>query len=150
MRFLRSLFTVLALIACLPASGALAESPMVYSERGAAISGYDPVAYFTIGRPVPGKPEYAVVWKRAEWRFATVENRALFEANPRAYAPQYGGYCAYGVAKGILTTTKPDVWAIHDGRLYLVHNPAVHALWTRDVTVHVELADANWPRVLRD
>lgn len=127
-----------------------AETQIVYAQDGAAIAGYDPVAYFTMGQAVRGKPEHALVWKRAEWWFVTLENRALFEANPRAYAPQYGGYCAYGLARGALSTTHPEIWTIHDGRLYLIHNDRVKAVWTRDIPAHVTAADAQWPGVLRD
>ena len=127
-----------------------ADSPMVYTAQGAAISGYDPVAYFTVGRAVRGKPEYTIVWKRAVWRFSSSENQAKFEANPRAYAPKYGGYCAYGVARGGLSSTKPDAWVIHDGRLYLIHSTGVREVWAQDAAGHVSRADANWPAVLRD
>ncbi|MEX0284597.1 MAG: YHS domain-containing (seleno)protein [Paracoccaceae bacterium] len=143
----------LILVACFAisfsADSVRAESAMVFTRDGAALSGHDPVAYFTVGHPVPGKQEYKLVWKRAEWWFATRENRDLFEANPRAYAPQYGGYCAYGVAKGQLTTTKPNVWMIHENRLYLVHSAPVMAIWSNDVQGHVGRADANWPDLLR-
>jgi len=127
-----------------------ADSPMFYSAEGAAISGYDPVAYFTVGRAVRGKLEYTIVWKRAVWRFSTSENQAKFEANPRAYAPQYGGYCAYGVAHGGLSPTKPDAWVIHDGRLYLIHSTGVREIWSQDAAGHVARANGNWPSVLRD
>ena len=145
-----SLFASVFLFCAALTGAAMADSPMVHSQQGMAISGYDPVAYFTLGRAVRGKAELKLVWKRAEWRFATAENRAMFEANPRAYAPQYGGYCAYGVAKGVLSTTRPDVWVIHDGRLYLIHSAGVRRIWSSDRSAHVALADGNWPGVLRD
>ncbi len=147
-RFFLPLFLLLMAVSAAP-SHAQSNAPITYVEQGAALSGYDPVAYFTLGQPVPGKPEFKLVWKRAEWRFVSREHRDLFEANPRAYAPQYGGYCAYGVSKGHLSTTKPDVWMIHQGRLYLVHNRAVLAVWQHDVPGHVDQANDHWPQLLR-
>ncbi len=128
---------------------ARAQSPMVFSNDGAAINGYDPVAYFTEGKPVMGKPENSLVWKGAAWRFASAENMAAFEANPRAYAPQYGGYCAYSMALGQTETTEPDAWRIHEGKLYLIHNRRVRSIWAQDVPGNIIRANAQWPAVLR-
>lgn len=76
------------------ATPALAAEPEIYAEGGIAIDGSDAVAYFTEGKPVVGSDAHTVNWKGATWRFSSAENAALFEANPEAYAPQYGGYCA--------------------------------------------------------
>lgn len=145
----RVLISALFCLSLLPAV-ARAQTPIVFSQSGAAISGYDPVAYFTIGAAVQGKEEFALVWKRAEWHFVSPENRDLFEANPRAYAPQYGGYCAYGVSRGGLSATDPKAWLIRDGRLFLVHNDSVRKVFAADTVGYVTGADANWPHVLRD
>ncbi|MBT8355159.1 MAG: hypothetical protein KJO60_11590, partial [Desulfofustis sp.] len=68
--------------------------------RGLAIKGYDAVAFFKDSTPVEGSKEYELTWKEVKWRFASAENRDLFEADPENYAPQYGGYCAWAVAQG--------------------------------------------------
>ncbi|GAL19227.1 hypothetical protein JCM19235_2650 [Vibrio maritimus] len=74
----------------------------VYSDFfGKAIRGYDPVAYFTEGKPVKGDSDYTYSWNDAEWYFSSQENLSLFTANPEKYAPQYGGYCAWAVSKAI-------------------------------------------------
>ena len=99
---------------------------------GIAIHGYDAVAYFRAGRPERGRDDYAIIWKGAVWRFASAENLRRFEANPRAYAPQFGGYCAYSVSKGHVSTGDPAAWEIVEGRLYLTNSPNVHRLWARD------------------
>ena len=89
-----------------------------------SISGYDPVAYFTDGRPVQGKADFEYVWRKLRWRFASGEHRDLFIKDPQQYAPQYDGYCAMGAADQAAAhkdTVDPEAWAIVDGKLYLVH-----------------------------
>ena len=119
-----------------------------YLDAGVAIGGYDPVAYFTRKRAVPGSPAYALMWKGAIWQFASRRNRDLFEANPYAFAPQYGGHCAYGVAVGMVVSGDPTAWDIRDGRLFLTHSQVIHRAWKMDADAHIEDADANWPAVL--
>ena len=143
------------ILACLSAlswlvAGAVvsADTPVYLSKDGAAINGYDPVAYFTESAPVRGRPENAVMWKGALWYFASARNREKFEANPRAYAPQYGGYCAYAVSQGFTDETDPNAWRIVDGKLYLTNSPVAQRLWARDIPGHVSRANANWPDVL--
>ena len=115
-----------------------------------AINGYDPVAYFTEGRPLEGRAEIASDWDGATLRFASAENKALFDADPEKYAPAYGGYCAYAVSKGYTASTDPDAWSIYEGRLYLNYSRSVRALWSVNKAGHVASADANWPGVLEN
>jgi len=142
--------TLLGSLAVTPllATPALAAKPEVYAEDGIAIRGTDPVAYFTKSMPVEGSPEFEVMWKGATWRFESAENMALFEGDPEAYAPKYGGYCAYAVSKGGTATTSPDAWTIHEDRLYLNFNKTVRGIWSNDIPGNVAKADANWPSVL--
>jgi hypothetical protein len=128
-----------------PAAAATAE---VYAEDGIAIDGTDAVAYFTEDRPVAGLPDHAVTWRGATWRFASDANRALFEADPAAYAPQFGGWCAWAVAEGYTASTVPEAWAIVDGRLYLNYSRGVQRRWERDIPGNIARAEANWPGVL--
>jgi len=128
---------------------ARAAEPPVFSRDGAAISGTDPVAYFTEGRPVAGQAAITHDWNGATWRFASPETREMFAADPEAYAPQYGGYCAYAVSRGYTAKTEPEAWHIHEGKLYLNFNRAVRGLWRRDIPGHIARADANWPQVLQ-
>jgi YHS domain-containing protein len=129
---------------------AQADEPQFFASKGAVIRGYDPVSYFIEGKPVKGSKTYALMWKGGTWHFANAKNRTAFEADPFAYAPQYGGYCAYAVSRGYTATTEPDAWRIHDGKLYLNHNQRVRTLWSRDIPGNVEKANANWPAVLRN
>lgn len=134
--------------AALLARPAFADTPMVFAPGGVAINGYDPVAYFTVAKPVMGKAKHRVIWKGAEWRFSSAANQAAFESDPRAFAPQYGGYCAYAVSRAYTATTQPDAWRVHKGRLYLNHNQRVRSLWVKDIPGNVTKANANWPGVL--
>ncbi len=140
---------VSAFIAALMLAGAaLAQKAEVFSDGGSAIRGYDPVAYFTEGQPVKGKADFSHQWKGATWRFASAENRERFAAAPEKYAPQYGGYCAYGVAGGYTVKTEPDAWSVVDGKLYLNYDRSVQASWAKDPAGYIRKADANWPRAL--
>ena len=135
------------LAALLLAGAALAEKPGIFADGAGAIRGYDPVAYFTEGKPVKGKAEFTHQWKGATWRFASAANRDRFAAAPEKYAPQYGGYCAYGVASGYAVKTEPDAWSVVDGKLYLNYDRSVQASWVKDIPGYIRKADANWPAV---
>lgn len=109
MKHLTGILFFALMIITLPAIGG--ESPIytpLFSDQ--AVSGYDSVAYFSEGKPIKGKASFAFEWKGAEWRFSTAENLAKFKANPEAYAPQYGGYCAWGMAQGYTASADPDAW----------------------------------------
>ena len=112
-----------------------------------AIKGYDPVAYFTLKRPTKGSRELAYEWLAAKWHFSTDEHRTLFAENPVKYAPQYGGYCADGVAYGDITTNiDPTAWRIIEGKLYLNYDQGA-AVEIEEVPGQREKAAANWPKV---
>ena len=127
---------------------ALAIDP-VFNQGGTAIRGYDPVAYFTEGKPVEGSEEFIADHKGAQWRFASAAHRDLFAADPEKYAPQYGGYCAWAVANNYTATTDPHAWSIKDGKLYLNFSKFVRTRWAIDKSGNIAKADANWPG-LRD
>jgi len=143
----------LAFVAATPAATMFAragwsETPQVYAEDGIAIDGTDPVAYFTEGRPVAGSSAHEVMWQGATWRFSSEENRAAFDADPEAYAPQYGGWCAWAVAEGYTASTVPNAWKIVDQKLYLNFSRGVQRRWERDIPGNIARAEANWPAVL--
>jgi enamine deaminase RidA (YjgF/YER057c/UK114 family) len=115
-----------------------------------SISGYDPVAYFTDGKPVPGKAEFEYVWHKSRWRFASSEHRDLFIKDPQRYTPQYDGYCALGASfEGAAhkDTVDPEAWAIVDGKLYLVHNNYLLEKWRKLAKEHIKQADKDWQAV---
>ena len=130
------------------ATPALAMDPPVFTRRGIAIRGYDPVEYFRGNGPVKGDRDFETEWNGATWRFATAENRDLFAADPEAHAPQYGGYCAWAVANGYTASTDPDAWSLHDGKLYLNYSLGVRDTWSQDIPGNIAKGDSNWPGVL--
>lgn len=121
--------------------------PETFQDAGGAIRGYDPVAYFKEGRPVKGKEGITYAWKGADWHFSSVENRELFKQGPDQFAPQYGGYCAYGTAEGHKAPTEPDAFTILDGKLFLNYNKDVQELWNKDRPGYIKSADSNWQQL---
>jgi YHS domain-containing protein len=145
----RALALVLIVLASWPQT-AQARSPEIYTGilSSAAVGGYDPVAYFTEGRPVEGKSNIIWTWKGVTWRFANEKNRDAFKAAPETYAPQYGGHCAWAVSSGYTAKGDPKHWKIVNGKLYLNYNVKVQSDWERDAPGHVAKGDKNWPAVL--
>jgi len=114
-----------------------------------AILGFDPVAYFTESRAVEGSPEHSYDWLGATWQFATAEHREMFVAEPISYAPQYGGFCAGGVALGETSgNIDPEAWRIVDGKLYLFSGPeGLEEDFDPNAAQILAEAEANWPEI---
>jgi hypothetical protein len=131
-------------------AAAHAKSPEIYIAflSSAAVGGYDPVAYFTEGKPVAGKSGITHTWKGAIWRFSSENNRDLFKAKPETYAPQYGGYCAWAVSQGYTAKGDPNHWKVVSGKLYLNYDASVQRNWEKDIPGHITNANKNWPKVL--
>jgi len=142
-------FVVLALLL-----GGLARAagnpPVAIDDAGLAIRGYDAVAYFTDGQARKGDPTIAYEWMDATWLFASAAHRDAFAADPEAYAPQFGGYCAYAVAQDHVAKADPEVWRIVDGKLYLNLGPGVQSQWEKDIPGFIARANGNWPGALVD
>ena len=122
----------------------------VYQTDAGAIDGYDPVAYFTGGKPLKGKPELSHDWNGATWHFASAENLAAFRQEPQRYAPQFGGYCAYAVGNAYTAKSDPQAWHVEDGKLYLNFNAEVRQMWMKDRAALIPSAAKNWPAVIQD
>jgi YHS domain-containing protein len=150
--FIRKLALAVALTAGLglAAPVALAAKPEIYTPAFSqlAIEGYDVVSYFSAGGPVRGERAITSTYRGATWRFATAANKAAFDANPAAFAPQYGGYCAWAVSQGYTASGDPEFWAIVDGKLYLNYNARVQRDWDVDRAGFIRSANTNWPTVL--
>jgi len=110
-----------------------------------AIKGYDPVAYFTLGKPTKGAPEFAYDWDDHRYLFVNAENRDRFKADPVHYAPQFGNYCAMALAKGQIVVANPENWLISDGKLYVFGSPAPAGpvLFEKDLSANIVKANQN-------
>ncbi|RED18140.1 YHS domain-containing (seleno)protein [Pontivivens insulae] len=141
--------TAASAVALSAVPAAAQEAPVFSTFFGGAIRGYDPVAYFTEGRPVEGSGDFQSEWNGATWSFANAENKALFDADPEAYAPQYGGYCAWAVSQGYTASVDPNAWRIVDDKLYLNYSADIQSRWEQDIPGHIELANGHWPTLIQ-
>lgn len=136
------------LILGLTLSAAAAEKTLVNKDAdGFALQRYDAVAFFTEGKAVKGNPQIQSFFKGARYVFASIDNKKLFDREPEKYAPQYGGYCAYGMAKGHPAPVQIDTWQIINGRLMLNYDGDVRQKFDKDQAGFIRQADENWPKV---
>lgn len=138
---------IIALLAMFSIVKAQAQKSEIFVSGGKAIKGYDPVAFFTQSKPVKGADSLSYQWKDATWLFSTRQNLEAFKANPDKYAPQYGGYCAYGTSQGHKAPTQTDTWTVVNDKLYFNYNSGVKTLWTKDEQNLILVADQKWPEV---
>ena len=122
------------------------QSP-VFSTAGGAIRGYDPVAYFREGKAVRGDTSLHSTWNGATWYFSSRANQDAFNSNPAEFAPQYGGYCAYGMAAGHKAPTDPEAWKIENGKLYLNYNKQAQQAWLKHTDTLIIAANKNWQNI---
>ncbi len=144
---MRRRMLLLAALLALPGQAAAPAGPEVNTEGGVGLGGFDPVAYFTEGRAVRGLAQVAAAHDGVEYRFASGANRAAFLADPARFLPQYGGFCAFAVARGYKAVVDPTAFAVVDGRLYLNYNADIQAQWQRGQARDIWRGDANWPQV---
>lgn len=111
---------------------------------GMALRGYDAVAYFAVDSAVKGDAKYSYVWNGAKWLFSSEENMNKFMADPEAYAPQFGGYCAYAVSEGYTADADPEAWKVVAGKLYLNYNRDVQKTWEKNEAERIENGKKNW------
>ena len=152
MRYVALRLTMLAVVAAaIPTSVPAATTPApeisVEADHLAA-RGYDVTAYFIQGKPVRGNKSHQLNYKGATWRFASADNLAKFKADPAAYEPQFGGYCAWAVSQGYIAPGDPEQWKIVSGKLYLNFNARAKELWEADQQDAIRRGHANWPKVL--
>jgi YHS domain-containing protein len=142
---------ILTLMLLLAPSAAMAQKPAIYTSwrNNIAVDGYDVVS-FHAGQPVKGKSEFSIRYRDVVWRFNTQANRDLFEMNPNAFIPEYGGYCAWAVAKGKLAPGNAKHWHVEDGKLYLNYSTRVKKRWDALRDEFIVDADANWPDLLNE
>jgi YHS domain-containing protein len=114
------------------------------------LRGNDAVAYFTQGKPVKGEPAIKSTYDGDVYRFASEANKRAFDADPKRYAPAYAGFCASGAPYALKANIGADVFAIHDGRLYLFGSERSKANWLMDAAQNVKAGDAYWENETRD
>ncbi len=108
------------------------------------LRGYDPVLYFSTGKPLPGDPAFRTDFDGVTYRFINEENRFLFMKNPLKYVPMFGGYCAHSMAYAIPWGGEPDAWKIVDGRLYVFTGEAARRYFVMDEETNLRLANRYW------
>ena len=148
---MRNLILAAALASVIAApSSAAKPAPEINAANNLAAGGYDTVAYFRDGKPMPGSKHYQLSYKGRIWRFASADALQQFQERPEAYAPQFGGYCAWAVSQHYLAPGDPLQWKVVDGKLYLNANAHAKQLWEADQATAIERGHANWPAVLTD
>ena len=148
----RTLATLLPMLLATPALRAVSAQAdglprSVNHAAGIALAGHDPIAWFVEQRPRRGNPAFRAEYAGVTWHFASAANLARFQAAPAAHAPRFGGFCAYGVARGYKVDIDPEAWHIQDGALFLNYDRGVRRRWLRDVSGYVAQAEANGPRL---
>ena len=140
-------FVRLIAIAALSLASAAALAGEFFETDGVALRGYDPVAYFVSSQAQKGQEQYSYEYKGSKFYFANEANRRAFMTTPEKYAPQFGGYCAFGTAQGYKVSTQPDAFAIVEDKLYLNYDKKVQGIWRQDVPGNIAKAEKNWPEV---
>lgn len=143
-----ALATILALVATFAMTHGAQAVEEVNIKNGYAVHGYDVVAYFTQSKPTKGNDQFTLEYQGATYRFASADNRDRFAADPAKFAPQYGGFCAFGTSVGRKFDGDPNVWRIVDGKLYLNLNKKVQQRWLTDTPGFIRGADHNWPIIV--
>jgi YHS domain-containing protein len=136
---------LIAFVAFFSIVQAKAQKSEIFAPGGKAIKGYDAVAFFKQSKAVKGADSLSYQWKGATWLFANQDDMDAFKATPEKYAPQYGGYCAYGTAQGHKAPTQTDTWTVVNDKLYFNYNAKVKELWTKDQANFIQTADQKWP-----
>ena len=128
-------------------SVAQAEFAVDVNADGVALKGHDPVAYFTDNKPVPGNADYSAEHNGATYHFASAANRDLFTADPDKYAPQFGGFCAFGTTFTKKVVGDPQSWKVVDGKLFINSGPGAHERWLEDVSGNITKANGIWEQI---
>jgi YHS domain-containing protein len=121
-------------------------------DKGTAISGYDPTAYFS-GKTQKGKKEFSYTQEGVNYLFANANNLETFKKNPAKYEPQYGGWCAFAMgSKGEKVEVDPETFKIVNGKLYLFYHTFFSNTltdWNKDENALKTKADVNWSKHIK-
>jgi hypothetical protein len=146
---MRALWMLLSCTLALLLSGCGTPYATVPDQAGRPVMllGHDPVAYFRQGKPLRGTPQHVVDLPERSYYFASAEHKALFEADPARYEPQYGGFCASGAAFAVKLGSDPASWQIFEGRLFIFGDVLGQTAWNLDAPWNVGHADRLWPGI---
>ena len=135
----------ISLQALLISVASYAQDVKYFNTKGTAINGYDPVAYFFQNKALEGTDSYSTDWSGSKWKFISQANLDSFKIAPEKYAPQYGGYCAYGCSENHKAPTDPNAFTIVGNKLYLNYSLKVKEFWLKDTSGKIKAADGYWP-----
>jgi YHS domain-containing protein len=141
---LRFLLKIMILFVVLSGHIAMADPAVLFNDKGVALSGYDPVAYFTVKSPTKGQESISAKYQDVTYWFSSNENRSIFLAEPSKYVAQYGGYCAYAAALGKKAPGDPTQWSVIDNKLYLNYDARIQKQWLPNASASILKADALW------
>ena len=149
MKPVKKVLNTLAFASAIAFSGALfaADIDINADANDVALHGFDAVSYFTEDKPVEGSFEYTATYKNAIFKFSSAANRDAFRADPDRYAPQYGGYCAFGTKVEKKFDIDPNAWRVENGKLYLNKDKNVQRIWVKDVPGNIQEANVAWPKI---
>lgn len=145
--FTKSITNLLAIFVIAFSSIASAGDNTDTDANGVILAGHDAVAYFTKNKAVEGSAKYTAIYNDAIYRFSSAKNRDLFKSNPEKYAPQYGGFCAYGMTFGKKFEIDGKAFEIVNGKLFVNKNLSVYESWRKDIPTHITQANEQWPSV---
>lgn len=126
---------------------ATTERIVVDRHTGLALYGIDPVGYFTGQRPIEGKADFELRHAGVIWRFENEGNRAAFARDPNVYMPRFGGYDPVGVSRGLSTPGHPELWLVHDERLFLFYTDKARQTFVANPSAVIAAASARWADV---
>jgi YHS domain-containing protein len=139
------LLGILLILATLALPASAAKILQNIDDNGLGLQGYDPVAFFTDGKPVKGNPQFTSVYHGARYQFASADHKKAFDSDPSKYEPQFGGYCAWGVKKNALYPVKIDAFHIVNDRLLMQYDFSTREQFNKDTQGNLKRADENWP-----
>ena len=118
-----------------------------------AISGYDPVAYFTQAKAIEGSRNISYEYQGIIYYFSTESNKEQFKKSPASFEPQYGGWCAYAMgSSGEKVEIDPATFKIINGKLYLFYNKFFNNTlksWNKEEAKLKAKADTNWTNIFK-
>lgn len=114
-----------------------------------ALDGFDPVAYFTEGKPIKGQEQFQTHADGSTYYFSSAQNLEMFKDNPAKYAPAFGGFCAYAIGINRLRPIDAKIYRIVDGKIYFQNTKKALELFDQDVPGNIQKAHTNWPALIK-